>query len=1011
MSDEELARFLQAEDEAADRQQRQQRQQAEEAAFQQFQREQGTCLLCHNEVGTELILELSECGHRMCADCLRAHLQQWNGSGSPTCPCGTAGGRGRCAVVVPERVMRQVLTSEQLNELQERQMKAFLSASSSSYVTCPSCNETFEAIASASSAPTSATSTPRASTSAGGRETAEDGRELTAEQVEHRNRHRFRCGSCSANFCRLCQTTPYHLGYTCEEYQRYTNAPHCRYCEDVLLDTPPTTSSTTATTASTTSASASAPTSFVSRILRSNSKKEDLSQPPPPPKPINVCSKPECLDKYTNQCIKLLPVCRHPCDGIRGERHCLPCIHDDCERRKADSQTRAEFCNICLTGDHMVLTSSGWKSIRLVVKDDEVASFNIATSCMEWKRVTATQRFPASQQRLFRMQGSDMDIVATEDHSMLVARIDEQGNLEAGEKSIDYETVGQLLPPHQRYDADSTITQFEHCSERAVLRSGLNRQPAFQLLIPGMEAVCEYWWRKNKQLSFLRFVGFWLGDGHLELNRRKIVAIGQHKLKSCAWLVDLLDEVFPRWWSRWQYIDDEGIKYTHAIRCPPLYEWVRVMAVGPAGYHPGFETSYPHFAFDERVEELELESQYRQLPPIRQRHKWTEAAMLAAFDVGPVLRACTVCGDEHGTQLFCSGSRCAHVDDITRAHPACVDRADDHAAFAEPWYCRRCEDEWANRLRRPRKWAGGDELPTLSRFLQKSFTVYTADSDPTLVGTFGGANTSPLDHVHGNHWRALRPLRTDMQQSTAGDGGDQSMEVEEGAVVFAVAARQQFNPPYAYVPGTAIMPWNNALWRVGNGHWFYLKRWMGPNVAGTFARMSQPQAAALIEGFCRADGRWKSIRFEDGEPTCQWQASNSSMPLIHHLQLIGQLAGAAVDFALSAEKGTVHKFGDRDSRVRADHWRLTFDFGRAKAQDSRQPIVRTAALACPTDVSANAHNARGYFDYKDDGYVYDISVEGNRNFLTQRLSVKRIASSVAEAGEGVRAHPVFVGNW
>ena len=342
MSDEELARFLQAEDEAAERQQRAQRRQAEEAAFEQFQREQGTCALCHTTVGTELILELSECGHRLCADCLRAHLQQWSASGSPTCPSNA----GRCGVVVPERVMRQVLTSEQLGELQERQMKAFLSASASSYVHCPSCDVAFEAIASAASAPASAASTPRGSMAGGGsRETTEDGRELTAEQVEHRNRHRFRCVSCSANFCRLCQTTPYHLGYTCEEYQRYTTAPHCRYCEDVLLDQTPTVPAAAAAASAPSPPSA---TSFVARILRSNSKKEDLAPLPVAPRvPLNVCAKAECREKYTGQCIKLLPGCRHPCDGIRGERHCLPCLHDGCERHRADGPTRDEFCNIC----------------------------------------------------------------------------------------------------------------------------------------------------------------------------------------------------------------------------------------------------------------------------------------------------------------------------------------------------------------------------------------------------------------------------------------------------------------------------------------------------------------------------------------------------------------------------------------------------------------------------------------------------------------------------------------
>ena len=57
------------------------------------------------------------------------------------------------------------------------------------------------------------------------------------------------------------------------------------------------------------------------------------------------------------------------------------------------------------------------------------------------------------------------------------------------------------------------------------------------------------------------------------------------------------------------------------------------------------------------------------------------------------------------------------------------------------------------------------------------------------------------------------------------------------------------------------------------------------------------------------------------------------------------------------------------------------------------------------DVSADI-DARGYYQYEDDGRVYDISVEGNFNFLTQRLSNK----SVQSGRINTKAHSVFVGN-
>ena len=646
-------------------------------------------------------------------------------------------------------------------------------------------------------------------------------------------------------------------------------------------------------------------------------------------------------------------------------------------RKRKDVKEEDITVRVCLTGDHMVLTTSGWKFIGRIIKNvDVVASFNIATSCIEWKRVTDTQQFPAEQHRLYRMQGTYMDVVATEDHSMLVAHMDGQGNLEAAASPIGYETVAQLLPPNQRYE--TTVDQFVECKERAVLRSGLNPQPPFKFIIQDMENVCDWWWEKDRQLGFLRFVGFWLGDGNLSLVRQtaQVVEIQQVKRISCARLTDLLDEVFPRWWTRRLHVGKDGLNYHHTIRCPPLFEWLRVMACGPAGYHPGFDTGYPHTAFDERVEELEAQSRYRRVALATPRHWWKEEEMLAAFNAGPVVRPCSVCGGARGVRLFCSGAHCGQTDNITRAHPACVGRAADETAFDEPWYCLRCEN------------------PEDKQRCDK-------DSDDEACDRCEHVKCAPerLTAVPKGEWYCPPP----------GGGGDpEPMETEDDAVVTAVAAHQQFQPPYAYVPGTVIIPWDNGLWRVGDGHWFYLKRWMGPNVAGTFARMSQPQAAALIEGFNRADGLWGAVQHDgNGEPTGIWTATNSSLPLIHHLQLVGQLAGAAVELGLHTKAGAVTKIKGRDVLFRANHWLLRFDF-----RPSCIPGVRTTALARPADVSDNANDVRGYYVYEDDGFVYDISVEGNHNFLTQRLSTRAAYGEhdSDELGEGVRAYPVFVGN-
>ena len=49
---------------------------------------------------------------------------------------------------------------------------------------------------------------------------------------------------------------------------------------------------------------------------------------------------------------------------------------------------------------------------------------------------------------------------------------------------------------------------------------------------------------------------------------------------------------------------------------------------------------------------------------------------------------------------------------------------------------------------------------------------------------------------------------------------------------------------------------------------------------------------------------------------------------------------------------------------------------------------------------------RGYYQYDDDGKVYCLTVDGNSNFLTQRLSHQRLTSGKSV----VRALSVYVGN-
>ena len=567
--------------------------------------------------------------------------------------------------------------------------------------------------------------------------------------------------------------------------------------------------------------------------------------------------------------------------------------------------------HMCVTGDHRVLTRRGWQSIANVTKQDEVLSFNIATFAQEWKPVTSVISRAVSRQerdKLYRMVGSGMDVVATRDHRMLTARCGSNGL--SKRKPVDYDTVGELLDLSYQVRTNSKVTKFAQHRWRTVVCAGFNRLPATKIVIPGMEQVCEWWWQRDQQVGFLHFLGFWLGDGYLH-PPMGMVCVNQKKKKAKKWLEKVLCAVFPHSWCSYDQHTRPGHVIYH-VSCPPLYEYLRAKAIGPIGYNPCDPEqlrAYPHFTVDEQLAAEERQSVYY-LPnnSFGTTSRWTQQNMLSMMTGSPA--------------------------SATRVLPS--DNEDEDDMDEE-------EDEEEEEDEDEEEWDDSEE-----------------EADEA------------------------------QEDSAADDCKDDGMEVEVAAQTFHVVR-------------------NGGLFRVINGHWFHLKRWLGSPqaVSAVYSQLSREQAVALIDGFCRADGKWSTIRYEDDidkskphEPTGQWRCSNSSFPLIDQLMLIGQLAGAAVDLHRASKAGKTGKIDGRVVKHKVDHWAVFFNF-------TKSTIIpfQTAPLAQPVDVSEDVAG-RGYYQYKDDGRVYCIKVKGNSNFLCQRLAMKR-----GQKGKPVlRGHPVFVGN-
>ena len=649
----------------------------------------------------------------------------------------------------------------------------------------------------------------------------------------------------------------------------------------------------------------------------------------------------------------------------------------------------------CLTSDHRVLTRHGWKYIkdvkawRSAERGDEVLSVNIASveeevyerkggervdqaspqPTLEWRRVMNVNSHVANldvrdtnPDKLYRFQGTGMDIIATRSHKLLLAHpvlpnwSQHKTPNTTGmryRRPFTYDAVSTVLPPAVKYTIQKRVVSAHHLPAASqagphVLQAGFNTQPHKKIVIKDMEDVCEWWWANDQQLGFLKFVGFWLGDGGIN-HVAGSVQITQTKAEGVAWLTKLFDEVFPHYYNHNVYRSGTHSWY---VICPPLYEFLRRMVIGPLGYNPRDSESlrkYPDFDYDGDLAEVEQKSPFfMQYNSSGHVSVWTQERMLTAMK-GEAMEEEE--GEEQMEEEEAEGE--AQMEE---------EAADDEDAPLE----------------------ADDEVDD--------------DGDPVLN----------------------RPA------AEAIDVTDVKDEKQAEEVAMQVA-------------GTSLRVRNGGLFLIIDGNWFYLKRWMGPQqyVYDYWSQLSREQAVALLEGFGLADGWWDSIQYKDDiwvtpeehddDETRQradgtWRFYNSSFPLLDHLSMIGQLAGASVTLFLVKPAGTRSSIKGKRTCYTVDHWKLTLSF-----TERAFTSCMMTALAKPEDVTAQPRvlrerkqaenekvtaNQRGYRDgHVDDRRVYDITVDSNSdghtaNFLTQRLCITR-----SKYGNPVvKAHCTFVGN-
>jgi len=253
------------------------------------------CQKCLRPFPLKDVCFLDACGHSFCAMCLRKPILAAvakNKVSTLHCPLPD----GTCTQPLHQAELRTLLTSTEMEKYERASVRELIDGDDR-FIDCvnPKCHNVIERVVAASSKTNK-------------KEKDGDGKLLSAEAIKHKNLNRFRCRECHTEFCCQCKATPYHLGYTCEQFASYKEAPHCRFCDEQIK-----------------------------KPLKT--KHAAFS---------NVCTNKECTAKKKRSCVKILK-CGHACRGVRDEQACLECLV--CEPAPDAAQTGDDFCPICYVED------------------------------------------------------------------------------------------------------------------------------------------------------------------------------------------------------------------------------------------------------------------------------------------------------------------------------------------------------------------------------------------------------------------------------------------------------------------------------------------------------------------------------------------------------------------------------------------------------------------------------------------------------------------------------------
>nr|YP_007890191.1 beta subunit of RNA polymerase [Pleodorina starrii]AFY64460.1 beta subunit of RNA polymerase [Pleodorina starrii] len=154
----------------------------------------------------------------------------------------------------------------------------------------------------------------------------------------------------------------------------------------------------------------------------------------------------------------------------------------------------------CLTSDHDVLTTEGWRPINEISVHDNVATLNRHTGELVYQKPTEIFHYVNYKGSLYHIKNSNLDLLTTLNHRMLVRK-----GCITGESCSNYELiqVKEIIGKHYRY----------------LKKANWNKNP-YQFVLPSVNSDSSILPQKQVNMSaWLTFFGLWIAEGWTTSNK------------------------------------------------------------------------------------------------------------------------------------------------------------------------------------------------------------------------------------------------------------------------------------------------------------------------------------------------------------------------------------------------------------------------------------------------------------------------------------------------------------